>query len=236
MASRDGGSRAPETRGRQLTFDLTRDPGFAADDFLVSPSNAEAFERIDRWPDWPVPTLVLVGPAGSGKSHLGALWAEAADALVIDRTAPLDPVLAAGRSAILLEDCDRTDRPDASLFHLINLTRESGSALLLTARRMPDLWPIGTRDLLSRLRLAPSVAIGHPDAHLIRAVLVKLFADRQIKIEADVVTYAALHLDQSLDAAARFVAAVDEASLAEGRRITRALAAATIATLAPFEP
>ena len=101
----------------------------------------------------------------------------------------------------------------------------------MTARSRPDHWGLATPDLLSRLRLSPASTIDAPDADLIRAVIVKLFADRQIRIEPDVVAYAALHGEQSLDAVSRFVAAVDDDSLAEGRRITRPLAARTLARL-----
>lgn len=102
---------------------------------------------------------------------------------------------------------------------------------MLTARERPDQWHLDTADLLSRLRLAPLVQIGRPNPELLRAVLIKLFADRQIRIEDDVIAYATLHLEQSLDAVTHFVQAVDEAALASGRRITRPLASATIALL-----
>ncbi|WP_246725077.1 hypothetical protein [Beijerinckia sp. L45] len=109
--------------------------------------------------------------------------------------------------------------------------RDAGGWLLLTARANPDHWAIQTADLLSRLRLATLSRIGRPSPELVRAVLVKLFADRQIRIEEDVVAYATLHLEQSLEAVTRFVQAVDEAALSAGRRITRPLASATIAAL-----
>jgi chromosomal replication initiation ATPase DnaA len=216
---------------RQLILDLTRAPAFEAEDFLVSSSNEEAFGLIDLWPEWPSPMLILTGPAGSGKSHLAAIWARRAQARILRPDETLEPEALAAHAAILIEDCDRLRRPEAALFHLINLLKETGGSLLLTARQKPDLWGIATPDLLSRLRLAPTASIGEPDSALIRAVLVKLFTDRQIRIEEDVIAYAALHLDQSLDEAARFVQAVDDAALSAGRRITKPLAIAAIASL-----
>ncbi|MGD0635242.1 MAG: DnaA/Hda family protein [Beijerinckiaceae bacterium] len=216
---------------RQLTFDLTRAPAFEAEDFLVSSSNEEAFGLIDLWPEWPAPMLILTGPAGSGKSHLAAIWARRAQARILRPDEVLEPETLARDAAVLIEDCDRPRWPEAALFHLINLLKETGGSLLLTARQKPDLWGIATPDLLSRLRLAPTASIGEPDSALIRAVLVKLFTDRQIRIEEDVIAYAALHLDQSLEEAARFVQAVDEAALSAGRRITKPLAIAAIAAM-----
>ena len=227
------GARPPARSARQMVLDLTRAPSFDPDDFLVSPANAAAHDLVTAWPDWPSRTLLLVGPAGAGKSHLAAIWAGQAEAR------PFTPdaleALTAG-AALLLEDADRAALPEAALFHLLNLVEEARGWLVVTARAAPDQWGVRTPDLLSRLRRAPIAAIGHPDEALLRAVLVKLFADRQIRIDAEVVAYAALHCEQSLDAVARFVAVMDEASLAEGRRITRPLAAKTLAALAEEKP
>ena len=221
-------ARVPLTR--QMVLDLTRAPSFDADDFLVSPSNAEAHDTILRWPRWPARTLLLVGPAGSGKSHLAAIWAEHSGASSLDREA-LDHLTCVGPVIGVVEDGDRVVYPETALFHLLNLVEETGGWLILTARAAPDRWGVQTPDLLSRLRRAPVVTIGAPDPELLRSVIVKLFADRQIRIDSDIVGYAALHCDQSLDAVAKFVSAVDEASLAEGRRITRPLAAKTLAAI-----
>jgi chromosomal replication initiation ATPase DnaA len=225
------GPQKSEPALRQLILDLARDPAYELENFLVSPSNAEAFRLLDRWPDWPTHMLVLTGPPGSGKSHLASIWAQHSGARIVRPGEAIDPMALAGRGAVLLEDCDRSERADAGFFHLINLMKDEGGWLLLTARTPPNQWRIQTPDLLSRLRLAATTRIGRPEPDLVQAVLVKLFADRQIRIEEDVVRYATLHLEQSLEAATRFVAAVDDAALSSGRRITRALASATIALM-----
>ena len=133
--------------------------------------------------------------------------------------------------ALLAEDADQVAYEESRLFHLLNYVRERRGWLLITAARHPDHWGLKTADVLSRLRLAPTVSIEAPDADLIHAVMMKLFADRQIKVEPDVITFATLHTDRSLDAVRRFVAAVDDDALAEGRRITRPLASRTMARL-----
>ncbi|MGA2044137.1 MAG: DnaA/Hda family protein [Roseiarcus sp.] len=215
--------------GRQLPLDLPHAPSFAREDFLKAPANADALRAIESWSDWPGRMLLLVGPAGSGKSHLGAIWAQAARAATIpaETLAGLNPpahALAEG-GAILVEDADRVGAGEAALFHLINLARERGAHLLLTARRPPGAWGLAMPDLRSRLRLAPVVTLGEPDADLARAVLFKLFSDRQLAVEPAVIGYIALRIDRSLGAARAIVDALDREALARGAAVTRAMAA-----------
>jgi chromosomal replication initiation ATPase DnaA len=222
---------------RQLAFDLSLDPRFGREDFLVSPSNERAYALIERWPDWPDPVLVLVGPKGSGKSHLAAIWAASAHAWTVDAfevSGSRVPHLVSN-GALVIEDADGSDRDEAALFHLLNLARERGACVLVTAAAPPDRWSLRTPDLLSRLRLAPSVVLDPPDDALLRAVLVKLFVDRQLVVDTTVVDFLALRIERSLAAAAEVVAALDREALSRGRRITRPMAAELLGRAAGTE-
>jgi chromosomal replication initiation ATPase DnaA len=224
---RDFWSGVVTDRTRQLIFDLPHEPRYSREDFLVAPANREALRAIDGWPDWPGRMLVLVGPPGAGKSHLGAIWATQAAATRVDSETLADadlPLLGAAK-ALLIDDADRIGAAEASLFHLVNLARESGAFLLLTATGAPTAWGLEKADLLSRLRLAPQVTLGEPDEGLARAVLVKLFHDRQLIVEPMVIDYIALRIERSLAAARAIVAALDREALARGGAVTRSMAA-----------
>ncbi len=224
---------APEERksGRQLPLDLPTTPRFGREEFLPAPPNLAALELIERWPDWPDRVLMLIGPAGAGKSHLCAIWAARAGALIVAPDSPptVEQLTAQAPRAILIDDVDRVG-DETALFHLLNFVNESGAFLLMSAARAPRLEEVRLPDLLSRLRRAPTVAIGAPDEELMRAVLVKLFADRQLLVEPPALTFAAVRLERSLDAARAFVAALDREALAQGRPVTRALAAKVMET------
>ena len=213
---------------RQLAFDLPLDPRFGREDFLVSPSNERAYALIESWPAWADPILHLKGPRGSGKSHLASIWATAAHGWTIDAfevSRERVPHLVSNK-ALVIEDADRAELDEPAFFHLINLARERGAFILLTAATGPEAWGIATPDLLSRLRLAPSASIEPPDEALLKAVLVKLFVDRQLIVDTSVVDYLAMHMTRSLAEAARIVEALDREALSRGRRITRAMATA----------
>ncbi len=212
---------------RQLILDLPLEPRYAREDFLAAPANLAALRAIDAWPDWPGRMLLIVGPPGAGKTHLGAIWAERAGAARLpgEGLAEADLPRLAAANALLVDDADRVGGGEAALFHLVNLARESGAFLLLTATSPPDLWGVQKADLLSRLRLAPLVALGEPDEALARAVLVKLFDDRQLRVDPAVIDYVVLRIERSLAAAQAIVAALDREALARGRAVTRPMAA-----------
>jgi chromosomal replication initiation ATPase DnaA len=202
----------------QLALDLGHHPAFGRSDFLVAESNEEAVAWIDAWPAWPGPVVVVHGPAGSGKSHLGAVWSERSAA--IGFVAGEDPRNQLGSArASLVDDADAFP-DDVSLFHLINIMAERQGHVLVLARTAPAHWQRRLPDLLSRLRAAPTVAIREPDDALIGAVLVKLFTDRQIRISSDAIGYLVTHMERSLDAARDVVAAADRRALAAGRAVT----------------
>lgn len=219
---------------RQLGLALPHQPQMTRADYLVGASNEAAVALIDRFPDWPNRNLLLIGPAGSGKSHLGRIWREIAGARAVQASelheTEIEPSLAAAR--LLVEDLQEPGLDEAALFHLFNRARERGAFLMLTSRVPPSELAITLPDLVSRLRAALPVELPLPDDELLRRVLVKLFADRQLRVDPSLIDYLARRIERSYDAANRVVAALDAAALAAGRPITRQLAA-TVLDLAP---
>jgi predicted PurR-regulated permease PerM len=216
---------------RQLALSLPHGAAMTRADFLTGAANREAVELIDRWPDWPSPVVLLAGPVGSGKSHLVEIWrarsgAAVTTAAVLTDDAVVDMVAA---GAVAVEDLHAGPFDEAALFHLLNLARERGVPVLLTSRAWPAALPLALADLASRLRAAHPVELGEPDDELLRRVIVKLFADRQLVVDRAVVDYIVVRMERSLEAANLIVAALDRTALAEGRAITRPLAAEALA-------
>jgi chromosomal replication initiation ATPase DnaA len=212
---------------RQLAFALPHAESLSRDDFLEGPANTAALALIDAWPDWPNRIMLLVGPEGSGKSHLAAIWAEqagarstAAHALT---AAEVPAALATG--ALVIEDLNPSSYDERALFHLMNLAREDQASVLMTARAPLSSSNIELRDLRSRLRAVPVVTLMPPDDNLFRALIVKFCTDRQISIDESVVNYLATRVERSFAAARRTVDRLDAEALRLGRPVTRALAA-----------
>lgn len=215
---------------RQLALALDHPESFAREDFLSGPTNAAALALIEAWPAWPHRSVILVGPEGSGKSHLAAIWAQLAGARqvaarVLEESA-VPATLATG--AVVVEDVAVGAFDERALFHLLNLAAEESAFVLLTGRTAPA--GVAIRDLASRLRALPVVTMATPDDALLRAVLVKLFADRQLAVDESLISYLAVRIDRSFAAARRMVHGLDDEAMRQKRPLTRSFAAEFLRT------
>lgn len=208
----------------QIALELPHRTSLSGVDFIVSASNKQAVKMIDRWPDWPHNVLALVGPPSSGKTHLASVWQQASGASILQGEAlsPKDFQQLEGK-ALLLEQADQVG-DHAALFHLLNWTREEGVSLLLTGSRPPAHWNVELADLSSRLKAVPLAELGQPDDILLGALLGKQFADRQLRVKGAVIDYLLVRMERSCAAASKIAAALDAASLEQGRPITVPLA------------
>ena len=211
----------------QLTFDLpvkaSRDRG----DFFVSEANQLAVARLDDTAGWTFGKLALVGPAGAGKSHLAQVWAEARKGEVVSLVSLIGRDVAAVARAVAVEMPETGAFPpeaEEALFHLHNHLAANGLPLLLVARSVPSAWPIALPDLKSRMEASEIVRISEPDDALLSAILVKLFADRQLQVAPSLIDWLTKRMERSFAAAQHLVAALDEASLAAGKPVSQKLA------------
>jgi chromosomal replication initiation ATPase DnaA len=214
-------------RTEQLKLELERETPFRADDFVVSDCNRAAAVTLAGWPDAAAGlgggVLSLCGPAGSGKSHLAALWAERVGAMPLHgvEAALADPMELEGRP-VLLDRAPEAD--DETLFHLLNLAQARGGALLLVSRKAPALWPVALPDLQSRLNAIRTVVIDEPDEAVLAAMLEQAFERRSIRPHPDVIPYLVRRIERSAQSAEAVVARLD----ALHRPVTRRLAAQVV--------
>jgi len=210
---------------RQLRLELRRPSSFRREDFIISPTNAEAVRAVDAWPAWFGGCLALIGPIGSGKTHLAQAWAAKVGATVLtaadgSTAAELAPLQ--GRP-ILIEDAHK-GVTDETLFHLINMAGDEGGGLLLTGLAPPHSWPADLPDLRSRLNAMPVAELSPPDDLVLEGLLKHFFRDRNITPSDDLIPYLLRRIERSAVSAREIVDRLDEASVADHRPVSRALA------------
>lgn len=211
---------------QQMPLDLGHRTALGRQDFLVATNNQDAVAWIDLWPEWPAPSIILYGPVASGKTHLGAVWAEKSSAICVKASTINEDVIrdiADMNHHVIIEDGDALIgnlAGEKGLFHLYNIFKEEQRSFLLTLKEPPVRRRFALPDLASRLRAAPSVAIREPDEDLLGAVLVKHFSDRQIRVGADALNYILPRIERSFEAVRDLVEEADKRAMAEQRKIS----------------
>ncbi|MAE52399.1 MAG: DNA replication protein [Micavibrio sp.] len=218
--------RKSNNKPEQIPFDLGHRSAHGLEDFLIGPENRDAVGWIDRWPDWPAPVLVINGPAASGKTHMAAVWRDKASAsivkpeLLVERSA--DDIASMGDNLVIdgidlwLGERDAEE----TLFHLYNMFKEGRRSFLVTSRIAPSHAEFAIPDLASRLRAAPVATIHPPDDTLLASILIKMFSDRQLNVNNDIVRYILPRMERSFAAARDIVAKADKKALAEKQKIS----------------
>ena len=213
----------------QLSLDIRLRPPGGAGPFLVGCGNAEAFQRVMAWPDWPGHALVVQGDGCAGKTHLCLAWQVRSDA-VVGRGSDIAELLEAqiaAPSPVAVDDIDSiAGNPEAerALLHLYNLVGQHRRHLLMTARQAPARIAWGLPDLRSRLRSTVVAMLRQPDDTLLRRLLTKLFEDRQLAVAPDVPGFLARRIERSFAAAVAVVDRFDREGLRLRRPVTVPLA------------
>ena len=214
---------------QQIPFSFAHRVAMAREDFLVAPCNAEAVSWVDRWPDWPAPALIVYGPEAAGKTHLLHVWRQRTGAQVVTRQVletDKAPAILQNAAVLAIDDLDDIighRAAEEELFHLYNLLKENGGQMLLSSRVPPAQLSFAIADLKSRLLAAPAVGIGLPDDNLLTALLVKLFADRQLRVSEGVVAYIVPRVQRSFAAVQDLVGRIEHQAAAEKKPATIAL-------------
>jgi len=205
----------------QPALDLIHRPALGAEDFFVADCNQDAVNWIDRWPEWPAVALLVYGPTGCGKTHLAQVWCHSNRAHFVPDAAALAEIASQPElpPALVIDDADQPGSEEL-LFHTYNRMVERGGSILFTARLPASRWGLSLADLRSRMLALPSVAMYQPDEMLMSALLVKLFADCHLEVDAGVINYLTSRIERSFGAAQRVVADINHRSLADRRRVT----------------
>jgi len=207
---------------KQLVLPLDHTPRFDPQEFVISRANQEAVLWLRSWPAWPGSCLALYGDEGCGKTHLSHIWQKSTgakrlegrefDNMDLDVLMTIPPYLVLEKAHLI--------KNEEKLFHVYNHLVQSQGGLLLISRTAPARWATRLPDLKSRLSTVPAIKIEAPDEPLLTQVIQKLFEDRQVKVEEDVIIFLLKHIERSFESARRWVETLNTHSLTSKRGIT----------------
>lgn len=210
----------------QLPLDLSVQVAHSRDDLIESKANEMAIAMVDNWPDWPARISVLAGPVGAGKTHIASVWADKANAVVCKSSNLAENLdefvkLAARNGNFLIEDAGSGVIDETAMFHFLNAIKQGEGYCLFTSRSWPIEWNVTLPDLASRLKAVQVFELSEPDEELLRHVMMKLFADRQLTVDEKIIDYCVLRMERSLESVGRLVSAIDAEAMAQKSAITR---------------
>ena len=208
----------------QIALDLSLRPNYSQSRFVDAPSNAEARSALQPESVWANGSLALIGPKGSGKTHLGHLWQARTGAVSVAPDSGLDAIGDWRGKRLWIDTSGSAHEP--LLFAVMNMAmRGEISQLLLTARRPPSLWNVDIPDLRSRLGAMQVVRLGPPEDALLESIYRKLFLDRGLKVQDSLISYLLLRQNRSVDAAYAVVDRLDKLAATQKVNVTRNFAA-----------
>jgi chromosomal replication initiation ATPase DnaA len=192
----------------QIPFDLTPAPDFTFESFIEAPSNAGALNVVRSWPAWPAAAMMLLGPEGTGKTHLGEAWRAVSNGVFID---------------------DAHTQSDGDMFGMINRAlRGEIPGLLLASRVPPADWGVTLPDLTSRLGAMPVMQLHEPDDDSLHPITRALFAQQGREVGRDVVDYLLKYTDRSVPALRATIRLIDEAASSAKADVTKVFAAKVV--------
>jgi len=213
------------TGGRQIPFDLSPGQSFDFSNFILGEANAAAYKIVSAWPDWPSKILCLIGPAGSGKTHLGHAWLTETGGIPA-QTGSEFPGSWRGKT-VLIDDAESRD--ETILFTALNMALNGDVAgLMLTSHLIPAQWKVVLPDLRSRLVNAPVIDLKDPGDDLLESIIRQLFEAKGRIISKDLIDYLLKYQDRSIGNLRAVVDKLDLAASEMKSDLTKRFAAAQL--------
>ena len=204
----------------QLLLDFDYKTNFNEHDFYLSKSNSNAFNLINRWPDWDKKILNISGEKFSGKSHLANIFKLKSKAFLIKGNEIDNSIFKSIKlhESIIIDDFEECNEEEI-LYSIFNLIDQDSKYLLINSLKPINAIKYRLPDLTSRSKNCLYAVIENPDDELLFAIILKNFSDRQIKIEKKIINFIISRIDRSYRKIDEFIYKIDELSLKKKKPI-----------------
>ena len=204
----------------QLLLELDYKTNFNEHDFYLSKSNSNAFNLINRWPDWEKKILNISGEKFSGKSHLANIFKLKSKAFLVKGDKIDNSIFKSLKlyESIIIDDFEECNEEEI-LYSIFNLIDQDNKYLLINSLKPINKIKYKLPDLASRSKNCLYAEIENPDDELLFAIILKNFSDRQIKIEKKIINFIISRVDRSYRKIDEFIYKIDELSLKKKKPI-----------------
>ncbi len=204
----------------QLLLDFDYKINFNEHDFYLSKSNSNAFNLINRWPEWDKKILNISGEKFSGKSHLANIFKLKTKAFLVKGNKIDNSIFKSIKlhESIIIDDIEECNQEEI-LYSIFNLIDQDSKYLLINSLKPINQIKYKLPDLTSRSKNCLYAVIENPDDELLFAIILKNFSDRQITIEKKIINFIVSRIDRSYRKIDEFIYKIDELSLKKKKPI-----------------
>ena len=210
---------------KQKTLNFGHKDDYSVKNLYKSTCNEIAINFINEWPKTTINNDIfcIYGPSGSGKTHISKVWMEKSNAIIFNGISDLsfDYLSGFDRNLIFEDIALNKNWPENLLFEFINEIKSSRLSLLITCNSDPLKIKWKTKDLISRFTSFTNIEIKLPDDILIRKLLIKQFADRQLSLDSEQIEYISKRIERSYSSIIKIVDRVDNLALQHKKAISK---------------
>jgi len=201
----------------QLILKFPSIKAYKKEDFYVSPSNSEAYDFINSWPNWIKRIVNIFGPSGSGKTHLASILKVKTSCLQINSNELTEKTFLKFKTkeGLIVENLNEKISEEL-LFSLWNTAVHDNKYFLITSKKPINSYKFKLPDLISRVNSGIVIGINLPSDDLISVIIAKNFSDKQIKVEKKHIDYIIKRIDRSYEKISQFILTLDKYSLKKG--------------------
>ena len=189
--------------------------------FCVSKKNIFAYELINKWPLWHNQISFIYGPQDCGKSLITELWIKKSQAVRIkidffEETKFSQNLKNLEKSRCwVLEDIDlllrlNVKNIEEKILNIFNILINKGDYLLITSKNSPSNLKNNLNDLSSRLKSTMVVEVKEPDETLIKELIQKKLALKQIIISEKNINFLINRIERSYVSVNKIIQLIDQ--------------------------
>ena len=204
---------------------------FRSKDFFVSKNNFNAFNLIEKWPNWENKFVYVYGPKNCGKTTISRIWSEKSKAKFLNKKKILNLMnndknfKEIAESNWVFDNIDKVIEEnknsfEESILNFINILSLKKSFFFMTGEKPPRFIASKLQDLISRLSATLVIEVKEPNQELLMKIIKKYLKDRNISLKEKYVDFIINRIERTYSSALNISKLIDNKSLEKKSNIS----------------